>query len=48
MRVEKRTLGRDEEEALRNPQEALELYFEPPTATVPPKLATIEVELGAV
>ena len=39
--------GRTEEEALANLREALELYFEPPTATVVPKLANIEVELGA-
>jgi predicted RNase H-like HicB family nuclease len=39
--------GRTEEEALHNLQEALELYFEPPTATVTPKVASLEVELGA-
>lgn len=38
--------GRDEPEALAKLQEALELYFEPPVATIPPKLASIEVELG--
>jgi len=30
--------GHTEEEALRNLQEALELYFEPPTATIMPKV----------
>jgi predicted RNase H-like HicB family nuclease len=39
--------GRTEQEALHNLQEALELYFEPPTATIQPKVATLEVELGA-
>lgn len=39
--------GHGEREALENLQEALELYFEPPTATIVPKLASIEVELGA-
>jgi predicted RNase H-like HicB family nuclease len=36
-----------EEEALDNLREALELHFEPPQATRPPKLRTIEVEVGA-
>ncbi len=39
--------GQSEEEALSNLREALELYFEPPTATVVPKVASIEVEVGA-
>jgi predicted RNase H-like HicB family nuclease len=39
--------GHTEEEALANLREALELYFEPPTATVLPKVASIEVEVGA-
>jgi predicted RNase H-like HicB family nuclease len=39
--------GRTEREALDNLREALELHFEPPTATVAPRLASIEVELGA-
>jgi predicted RNase H-like HicB family nuclease len=39
--------GRTEEEALANLREALELYFEPPIATIIPKLASIEVEVGA-
>jgi predicted RNase H-like HicB family nuclease len=36
--------GRREEEALANLREALELCFEPPAATVLPKVASIEVE----
>ena len=39
--------GSTEKEALRHLQEALELYFEPPTATIVPKVASVEVELGA-
>ena len=39
--------GASEEEALTNLKEALELYFEPPNATRPPKIRTIEVEVGA-
>ena len=39
--------GETEEEALANLKEALELHFEPPTATRPPKVRTIEVEVGA-
>jgi predicted RNase H-like HicB family nuclease len=39
--------GATEEEALTKLQEALELYFEPPTAKNIPKLANIEVEVGA-
>ena len=39
--------GATEDEALENLREALELHFEPPQATRPPKLRTIEVEVGA-
>jgi predicted RNase H-like HicB family nuclease len=39
--------GATEEEALENLKEALELHFEPPQATRPPKVRTIEVEVGA-
>ena len=39
--------GATEEEALDNLREALELHFEPPLATRPPKVRTIEVEVGA-
>lgn len=39
--------GETEEEALANLKEALELYFETPHATRPPKVRTIEVEVGA-
>ena len=39
--------GETEEEAFANLAEALELYFEPPQATRPPKVRMIEVEVGA-
>ena len=39
--------GRTEREALNNLREALELHFEPPVATIIPKISDIEVEVGA-
>jgi len=39
--------GVTEEEALENLREALDLYFEPPQATRPPKVRLIEVEVGS-
>jgi predicted RNase H-like HicB family nuclease len=39
--------GESEEEALANLREALELHFEPPHASRPPKVQLIEVEVGA-
>jgi predicted RNase H-like HicB family nuclease len=39
--------GNTETEALINLQEALELHFEPPCATVIPQLQKIEVEVNA-
>ena len=39
--------GETEDEALSNLKEALELYFEPPQATRPPRVRLIEVEVGA-
>ncbi|MEX2299325.1 MAG: type II toxin-antitoxin system HicB family antitoxin [Bryobacterales bacterium] len=39
--------GATEQEALENLREALELHFEPPHATRPPRVRTIEVEVGA-
>jgi predicted RNase H-like HicB family nuclease len=39
--------GETEEEALANLKEALELHFEPPLATRPAEIRTIEVEVGA-
>ena len=39
--------GATEVEALENLREALELHFEPPQATRPPNVRTIDVEVGA-
>ena len=39
--------GETGEEALENLREALDLYFEPPQATRPPKVRLIEVEVGS-
>jgi predicted RNase H-like HicB family nuclease len=39
--------GETEEEALENLREVLDLYFEPPLATRPPKVRLIEVEVGS-
>jgi len=39
--------GETEAEALANLKEALELHFEPPTATRAPEVRMIEVEVGA-
>ncbi len=47
LEVDVASQGETEEEALRNLKEALELYFEPPTATRPPEVRTIEVDVGA-
>jgi len=47
LEVDVASQGETEEEALRNLKEALELHFEPPAATRPPKTHLIEVELGA-
>ncbi len=38
--------GRTEEEALGNLAEALALHFEPPVATLPPRLMSVEVEVA--
>jgi predicted RNase H-like HicB family nuclease len=39
--------GRSVEEALDNLREALELHFEPPTATIVPELHKLGVEVSA-
>ena len=39
--------GESLDDAVANLKEALELHFEPPTATALPDLRSIEVELGA-
>ena len=47
LEVDVASQGNTEEEALANLIEALELHFEPPRATRPPKVLRIEVEVGA-
>jgi predicted RNase H-like HicB family nuclease len=47
LEVDVASQGATEEEALANLREALELHFEPPHATRPPSVRTIEVEVGA-
>jgi predicted RNase H-like HicB family nuclease len=47
LEVDVASQGQTEEEALANLREALELHFEPPQATRPPLLRTVEVEVGA-
>jgi len=39
--------GQTEAESLEHLREALELYFEPPVATVLPRVSSVEVEVGA-
>ncbi|TRU72096.1 MAG: type II toxin-antitoxin system HicB family antitoxin [Microcystis viridis Mv_BB_P_19951000_S69] len=47
LEVDVASQGETETEALINLQEALELHFEPPYATVIPQLQKIEVEINA-
>jgi predicted RNase H-like HicB family nuclease len=47
LEVDVASQGQTEEEALKNLEEALELHFEPPVATITPHLRTVEVEIGA-
>lgn len=47
LEVDVASQGETEAEALENLREALELHFEPPVATRPAELRTIEVEVGA-
>jgi predicted RNase H-like HicB family nuclease len=47
LEVDVASQGATEQEALENLREALELHFEPPQATRPPKVRSIEVEVGA-
>jgi predicted RNase H-like HicB family nuclease len=47
LEVDVASQGQTEEEALKNLEEALELHFEPPVATITPHVRTVEVEIGA-
>ena len=46
LEVDVASQGESEDEALANLKEALELHFEPPHATRPSKVRTVEVEVG--
>jgi predicted RNase H-like HicB family nuclease len=39
--------GKTEQEALQNLEEALELYYEPPTASQAPQIYQIQVNINA-
>ncbi len=47
LEIDAASQGETEEEALENLKEALELHFEAPKATRPPRVRTVEVEVGA-
>ena len=47
LEVDVASQGENEEDALANLKEALELHFEPPHSTRPPKVRTVEVEVGS-
>jgi predicted RNase H-like HicB family nuclease len=47
LEVDVASQGESEEQALANLREALELHFEPPTATARPHVRTIDVEIYA-
>jgi hypothetical protein len=47
LEVDVASQGETEAEALANLKEALELHFEPPCATRPPQVRSVEVEVGA-
>jgi predicted RNase H-like HicB family nuclease len=47
LEVDVASQGETQTEALNNLQEAIELHFEPPCATIIPQLQRIEVEINA-
>ena len=47
LEVDVASQGESVEEALENLREALTLYFDPPTATVMPRIERIEVDIAA-
>jgi predicted RNase H-like HicB family nuclease len=48
LEVDVASQGTTQDEALANLQEALELHFTPPVATIVPEMHRIEVETGVV
>lgn len=47
LEVDVASQGETEEAALRNLKEALELYFEPPTASLAPEVHRLQVDIHA-
>lgn len=47
LEVDVASQGETKDEALSNLREALELHFEPPSATIIPELQKVEVEINA-
>jgi predicted RNase H-like HicB family nuclease len=47
LEVDVASQGQTEEESLSSLKEALELHFDPPCASRPPAVRTVEVEIGA-
>jgi hypothetical protein len=47
LEVDVASQGETEDAAIANLREALELYFEPPTPTIAPRIYMIEAEIGA-
>ena len=47
LEVDVSSQGKNEDEAINNLREALELYFEPPRPTVMPKIRKFEVNIGS-
>lgn len=47
LEVDVASQGETEPDALANLREALELHFEPPTATIYPQMRKVEVEISA-
>ena len=47
LEVDVASQGESEEDAMRNLREALELYFEPPMATIAPHIRTLEIDVSA-
>jgi predicted RNase H-like HicB family nuclease len=46
LEVDVASQGETEAQAIENLREALELYFEPPTPTIAPRIRSLEAEVG--
>jgi predicted RNase H-like HicB family nuclease len=47
LEVDVASQGMSEQEAVAHLKEALELYFDPPTATAMPRIVPVEIEISA-